>query len=67
MNPESDLFTFYETAEDNNSCQRKTNDAVHTYHIKHNCCSASPQNNEQDFEWINLQHKSYQNVGYQSQ
>ena len=49
MNPESDLFTFYETAEDINSCQRKANYTVHTYHIEHNCCSASPQNNEKDF------------------
>ena len=57
----------YETAEDTNSCQRKANDKERNYHIEHKCCSASPQNKEQEFLWINLQHMSYQNLENQSQ
>ena len=53
------IYIIYETAEDTNSIQRTSQ---RIYHIEHNCCSASPQNKEQGFLWINLQHISIRSL-----
>ena len=42
--------------------KEQANDKVRIYHIEHKCCSASPQNKEQGFLWINLQHISIRSL-----
>ena len=42
--------------------KEQANDKVRNYHIEHKCCSDSPQNKEQGFLWINLQHISIRSL-----